>query len=137
MNEEINSNENNLFEIVNEDNSKNIAMQNYNELLEKFENLIKIIIAKINVGKQNAQNNTEDGIFKDLESNIIELDNTYLALISYFKNLLMMKRKKLLIKPFLLKKQWKILLNLLMKFKKYHWMINLNNITSKLINFAK
>ncbi|EPB9210203.1 hypothetical protein ACRT6Y_001982, partial [Campylobacter jejuni] len=83
---EINSNENNLFEIVNEDNSKNIAMQNYNELLEKFENLIKIIIAKINVGKQNAQNNTEDGIFKDLESNIIELDNTYLALISYFKN---------------------------------------------------
>lgn len=86
MNEEINSNENNLFEIVNEDNSKNIAMQNYNELLEKFENLIKIIIAKINVGKQNAQNNTEDGIFKDLESNIIELDNTYLALISYFKN---------------------------------------------------
>lgn len=56
MNEEINSNENNLFEIVNEDNSKNIAMQNYNELLEKFENLIKIIIAKINVGKQNAQN---------------------------------------------------------------------------------
>ncbi|EHZ9970368.1 hypothetical protein K6Z04_000816, partial [Campylobacter jejuni] len=53
MNEEINSNENNLFEIVNEDNSKNIAMQNYNELLEKFENLIKIIIAKINVGKQN------------------------------------------------------------------------------------
>ncbi|EHT2556287.1 hypothetical protein KXA94_001928, partial [Campylobacter jejuni] len=59
MNEEINSNENNLFEIVNEDNSKNIAMQNYNELLEKFENLIKIIIAKINVGKQNAQNNTE------------------------------------------------------------------------------
>ncbi|EHR1918183.1 hypothetical protein MYA90_001297, partial [Campylobacter coli] len=57
MNEEINSNENNLFEIVNEDNSKNIAMQNYNELLEKFENLIKIIIAKINVGKQNAQNN--------------------------------------------------------------------------------
>ncbi|EHV1049678.1 hypothetical protein KZ892_001392, partial [Campylobacter coli] len=58
MNEEINSNENNLFEIVNEDNSKNIAMQNYNELLEKFENLIKIIIAKINVGKQNAQNNT-------------------------------------------------------------------------------
>lgn len=137
MNEEINSNENNLFEIVNEDNSKNIAMQNYNELLEKFENLIKIIIAKINVGKQNAQNNTEDGIFKDLESNIIELDNTYLALISYFKILLMMKRKKLLIKPFLLKKQWKILLNLLMKFKKYHWMINLNNITSKLINFAK
>lgn len=86
MNEEINSNENNLFEIVNEDNSKNIAMQNYNELLEKFENLIKIIIAKINVGKQNAQNNTEDGIFKDLEKNIIELDNTYLALISYFKN---------------------------------------------------
>lgn len=86
MNEEINSNENNLFEIVNEDNSKNIAMQNYNELLEKFANLIKIIIAKINVGKQNAQNNTEDGIFKDLESNIIELDNTYLALISYFKN---------------------------------------------------
>lgn len=86
MNEEINSNENNFFEIVNEDNSKNIAMQNYNELLEKFENLIKIIIAKINVGKQNAQNNTEDGIFKDLESNIIELDNTYLALISYFKN---------------------------------------------------
>lgn len=137
MNEEINSNENNLFEIVNEDNSKNIAMQNYNELLEKFENLIKIIIAKINVGKQNAQNNTEDGIFKDLESNIIELDNTYLALISYFKNPPMMKRKKLLIKPFLLKKQWKILLNLLMKFKKYHWMINLNNITSKLINFAK
>lgn len=137
MNEEINSNENNLFEIVNEDNSKNIAMQNYNELLEKFENLIKIIIAKINVGKQNAQNNTEDGIFKDLESNIIELDNTYLALISYLKILLMMKRKKLLIKPFLLKKQWKILLNLLMKFKKYHWMINLNNITSKLINFAK
>ncbi|HBG2713904.1 TPA: hypothetical protein KPQ64_001554, partial [Campylobacter jejuni] len=59
MNEEINSNENNFFEIVNEDNSKNIAMQNYNELLEKFENLIKIIIAKINVGKQNAQNNTE------------------------------------------------------------------------------
>ncbi len=57
MNEEINSNENNFFEIVNEDNSKNIAMQNYNELLEKFENLIKIIIAKINVGKQNAQNN--------------------------------------------------------------------------------
>nr|WP_223210098.1 hypothetical protein [Campylobacter jejuni] len=137
MNEEINSNENNLFEIVNEDNSKNIAMQNYNELLEKFANLIKIIIAKINVGKQNAQNNTEDGIFKDLESNIIELDNTYLALISYFKILPMMKRKKLLIKPFLLKKQWKILLNLLMKFKKYHWMINLNNITSKLINFAK
>lgn len=36
MNEEINSNENNLFEIVNEDNSKNIAMQNYNELLEKI-----------------------------------------------------------------------------------------------------
>ncbi|HDZ5039375.1 TPA: hypothetical protein RTG59_001608, partial [Campylobacter jejuni] len=86
MNEEIDLNENNLFEIVNEDNSKNIVMQNYNELLDKFENLIKIIITKINIGKQNAQNNTEDGIFKDLESSIMELDNTYLALISYFKN---------------------------------------------------
>ncbi len=137
MNEEINSNENNLFEIVNEDNSKNIAMQNYNELLEKFENLIKIIIAKINVGKQNAQNNTEDGIFKDLESNIIELDNTYLALISYFKNPPNDEEKEIINKTISIKKQWKILLNLLMKFKKYHWMINLNNITSKLINFAK
>ncbi|TKX29176.1 hypothetical protein [Campylobacter aviculae] len=86
---EINPEENDLFELecVNdENNSKNIVAQNYNELLEKFENLIKVIIAKINIGKQNSQNNTEDGIFKDLESNIIELDNTFLAIISYFKN---------------------------------------------------
>ncbi len=41
-----------------ENNSKNVVAQNYNELLEKFENLIKVIIAKINIGKQNSQNNT-------------------------------------------------------------------------------
>ncbi|EAH4662684.1 hypothetical protein BED72_07910 [Campylobacter coli] len=86
MNEEINSNENSLYELVKEDNSTNMVIQNYNELLSKFENLIKTIIAKINIGKQNSSNNTEDGIFKDLEKNIIELDNTFLALISYFKN---------------------------------------------------
>ncbi|EAI8855981.1 hypothetical protein CX778_09450 [Campylobacter coli] len=74
----------NLFEIA--DNPKEIAMTNFNELLEKFENIMKEINAKINIGKQNSQNNTEDGIFKDLEDNFIELDNTYLALISYFKN---------------------------------------------------
>ncbi|EAI9629878.1 hypothetical protein C3W38_06920, partial [Campylobacter coli] len=84
MNEEINSNENNLYELAKEDNSTNMVIQNYNELLSKFENLIKTIIAKINIGKQNSSNNTEDGIFKDLEKNIIELDNTFLALISYF-----------------------------------------------------
>lgn len=84
---------------------------------KKFENLIKIIIAKINVGKQNAQNNTEDGIFKDLESNIIELDNTYLALISYFKNPPNDEEKEIINKTISIKKQWKILLNLLMKFK--------------------
>ena len=74
----------NLFEIA--DNPKEIAMTNFNELLEKFENIMKEINAKINIGKQNSKNNTEDGIFKDLEDNFIELDNTYLALISYFKN---------------------------------------------------
>ncbi|EDO8391777.1 hypothetical protein GN850_06730, partial [Campylobacter jejuni] len=86
MNEEINSNENSLYELVKEDNSTNMVIQNYNELLSKFENLIKTIIAKIDIGKQNSSSNTEDGIFKDLEKNIIELDNTFLALISYFKN---------------------------------------------------
>lgn len=103
---------------------------------KKFENLIKIIIAKINVGKQNAQNNTEDGIFKDLESNIIELDNTYLALISYFKNPPNDEEKEIINKTISIKNNGRFY-NLLMKFKKYHWMINLNNITSKLINFAK
>ncbi|EIS1405698.1 hypothetical protein LY496_001424, partial [Campylobacter coli] len=52
MNEEINSNENNLYELAKEDNSTNMVIQNYNELLSKFENLIKTIIAKIDIGKQ-------------------------------------------------------------------------------------
>ncbi|EAJ1255027.1 hypothetical protein A0Y59_07600 [Campylobacter lari] len=83
---EINPSEN-LFEIVNNaDNHEEIATTNFNELLEKFDNTMKSINAKIHIGKQNSQNNTEDGIFKDLENNFIELDNTYLALISYFKN---------------------------------------------------
>ncbi|EHY1320850.1 hypothetical protein N3S94_000902, partial [Campylobacter jejuni] len=51
MNEEINSNENSLYELVKEDNSTNMVIQNYNELLSKFENLIKTIIAKIDIGK--------------------------------------------------------------------------------------
>ncbi|EFL6839309.1 hypothetical protein HIX82_001120, partial [Campylobacter coli] len=54
MNEEINSNENSLYELVKEDNSTNMVIQNYNELLSKFENLIKTIIAKIDIGKQNS-----------------------------------------------------------------------------------
>ncbi|EKJ5774899.1 hypothetical protein PJP90_001704, partial [Campylobacter coli] len=58
MNEEINSNENNLYELAKEDNSTDMVIQNYNELLSKFENLIKTIIAKINIGKQNSSNNT-------------------------------------------------------------------------------
>ncbi|EAL6523308.1 hypothetical protein DSV73_05125, partial [Campylobacter coli] len=62
MNEEINSNENNLYELAKEDNSTNMVIQNYNELLSKFENLIKTIIAKIGIGKQNSSSNTEDGI---------------------------------------------------------------------------
>ncbi|EMU7085786.1 TPA: hypothetical protein RZH61_000700, partial [Campylobacter coli] len=58
MNEEINSNENSLYELVKEDNSTNMVIQNYNELLSKFENLIKTIIAKIDIGKQNSSSNT-------------------------------------------------------------------------------
>lgn len=47
---------------------------------------MKEINAKIHIGKQNSQSNTEDGIFKDLENNYIELNNTHLALVSYFTN---------------------------------------------------
>lgn len=92
----------NLFEIA--DNPKEIAMTNFNELLEKFENIMKEINAKINIGKQNSKNNTEDGIFKDLEDNFIELDNTYLALISYFKNLPSDEEKELINKTVSIKK---------------------------------
>ncbi|ELH6017488.1 hypothetical protein Q9X21_001606, partial [Campylobacter upsaliensis] len=83
MMNEINSNEN-LFEIVN--NEQEISATNYNELLQKFANIMKEINAKIHIGKQNSQSNTEDGIFKDLENNYIELNNTHLALVSYFTN---------------------------------------------------
>ena len=47
MNEEINSNENSLYELVKEDNSTNMVIQNYNELLSKFENLIKTLLLKL------------------------------------------------------------------------------------------
>lgn len=83
MMNEINSSEN-LFEIVN--NEQEISATNYNELLQKFANIMKEINAKIHIGKQNSQSNTEDGIFKDLENNYIELNNTHLALVSYFTN---------------------------------------------------
>lgn len=79
--DEINTSEN-LFEIV--DNKQEISTTNFNELLEKFDNTMKEINAKIHIGKQNSQSNTEDGIFKDLENNFIELNNTRLALVSYF-----------------------------------------------------
>ena len=67
MMNEINSSEN-LFEIVN--NEQEISATNYNELLQKFANIMKEINAKIHIGKQNSQSNTEDGIFKDLENNL-------------------------------------------------------------------
>ncbi|WP_239056461.1 hypothetical protein [Helicobacter apodemus] len=76
----------NLFEIIDDTDNQEIAMTNFNELLEKFDHTMKAINAKIHIGKQNSQNNTEDGIFKDLEDNFIELDNTFLTLIAYFKN---------------------------------------------------
>ena len=49
MMNEINSNEN-LFEIVN--NEQEISATNYNELLQKFANIMKEINAKIHIGNR-------------------------------------------------------------------------------------
>ncbi|WP_301006627.1 MULTISPECIES: hypothetical protein [Helicobacter] len=84
--DENNSNENSLYEIVNEENNSTQEIINFNELLERFTNTMQTINGKIHVGKQNSHSNTEDGIFKDLEESFSELNSIHLALVAYFKN---------------------------------------------------
>lgn len=104
MNEN-NTDEKKLYEVVkNEDNSQIIVMQNYNELVEKFINTMKTMHAKIQTGIQHSQSNTEDGIFKDLENIYIKLNDTFFAILYYFKNPPSEEEKELISKTASIKK---------------------------------
>ncbi|EAK8099014.1 hypothetical protein I9077_00835 [Campylobacter jejuni] len=119
-------NENEMYEEIN--SQQEITAINYNELLKKIDSLFKTISSKINIGKQNSQNNTEDGIFKDLEDSFIELENAHYAFITYFKNPPNDEEKELIHKMASLKKTME-------DFAKFANGINQISLDDKLQNY--
>ena len=65
---------------------KELSILDYEQLTRKIADSLKEISNKIYTGKQNSQNNTERGVFEDLEISVTEMENAYLNLLEYFKN---------------------------------------------------
>ena len=65
---------------------KELSILDYEQLTRKIADSLKEIANKIYTGKQNSQNNTERGIFEDLEISVTEMENAYFNLLEYFKS---------------------------------------------------
>ncbi|MCR6580353.1 hypothetical protein [Campylobacter insulaenigrae] len=136
MDENQNFQENDLIESVsNNDNSK-ISLINFNELLEEFENTMKVINGKIYVGKENSNSNTEEGVFKDLENSFGELNKIYLNLISYFKDPPNEKEKEILNRTASFKKTMKDFVDLADEIEKISLNEKLKNYNEEINKFC-
>ena len=126
--------ENNLYEEL---TIKNIEILNYNELIEKLNDTKKAMLIKIQVGIQNSQNNAEEGIFKDLEKTYIELDETCLALISYFKNPPSDEEKEIIYKTASIKKTMEDFAKFANEIEKISLDEKLKNYNTQIENFCQ
>lgn len=105
----------NLFddEQINQENESNslfdeveIKICNYQEIIDEQIKILEILNNIINIGLNNTlDENTKEGIFKDLEQNFFKLKTNIKTLISYFKNPPSQEELEIINKTLLMKKE--------------------------------